>query len=276
MVDAFGGEWPATRLVGGTGRSWRAGDIVLKPTDRWIAELQWQVAVLGRLRSDGFRTSPPIPAFDGQLIVDGWYATTYLVGQHEPGRWADIIVAGDAFHAAVAVEPRPTFLDERTDPWAIGDRVAWGELPASDSADARHISRLAAARRPVDAPAQVIHGDLTGNVLFADGVPPAIIDLSPYWRPAPFAAAIVVADALVWEGADETLLSHVRHIDRFEQYLVRALIYRMVTDSIFDGGSRLTRERNDPYRRAVEIALDRCGARATEIGRNETIRASPS
>ena len=276
MAEVFGGEWPATFLNGGTGRSWRAGSIVLKPDDRSIADLQWQAAVLGRIRCDGFRISPPIPAVDGRLIVDGWCATTYLVGQHEPARWTDTILAGDAFHAAMAGERRPTFLDRRTDPWAIGDRVAWGELPASDFADARHIPRLADARRPVDAPAQVIHGDLTGNVLFADGLPPAIIDLSPYWRPAPFAAAIVVADALVWEGADETLLSHVRHIDRFEQYLVRALIYRMVTDSIFDGGSRLTRERNDPYRRAVEIALDRCGARATEIGRNETIRASPS
>jgi hypothetical protein len=38
-------------------------------------------------------------------------------------------------------------------------------------------------------------------VLFHDGLPPAIIDFTPYWRPVGYASAIVVADALVWEGA---------------------------------------------------------------------------
>ena len=41
----------------------------------------------------------------------------------------------------------------------------------------------------------MIHADLTGNVLFADGLPPLVLDLSPLWRPAVAAAAIVVADA---------------------------------------------------------------------------------
>ena len=54
-----------------------------------------------------------------------------------------------------------------------------------------------------------MHGDLTGNVLFADDLAPAVIDFSPYWRPTGFASAIVVGDALLWEGADETLLAAV-------------------------------------------------------------------
>jgi hypothetical protein len=46
-----------------------------------------------------------------------------------------------------------------------------------------------------------------------------IIDFPPYWRPPAFASAIVVADALVWEGADEWLLHAVGHIRRFPQFL---------------------------------------------------------
>jgi uncharacterized protein (TIGR02569 family) len=130
--------------------------------------------------------------------------------------------------------------------------VAWGDLPVSDFADAKHVARLAAARRPIDALDQLIHGDLSGNVLFAEGLPPAIIDLSPYWRPTAFATAIVVADALVWDGADTSLLSQVRHIDHFAQYLVRALIYRMVTHRIGGSGGA------DPYEPAVEIAIEPC------------------
>ena len=81
-----------------------------------------------------------------------------------------------------------------------------------------------------------MHGDLTGNVLFAPGIPPAVIDFSPYWRPTAFAAAVVVGDALAWEGADESLLGAVAHIAAFPQFLLRALIYRIVVDALFRPG----------------------------------------
>jgi hypothetical protein len=45
-----------------------------------------------------------------------------------------------------------------------------------------------------------------------------------------FASAIVVADALVWEGADGRLLDAVSHLSDFGQCVARALIYRAVTD----------------------------------------------
>ena len=60
----------------------------------------------------------------------------------------------------------------------------WGELDARDIPVVKHLPALLAAVRPVSGVApQLIHGDLTGNVLFGDGLAPAIIDLSPYWRP---------------------------------------------------------------------------------------------
>jgi hypothetical protein len=40
----------------------------------------------------------------------------------------------------------------------------------------------------------------------------------------------VVADALVWEGAGSQILEAVSHIKDFGQYLIRALIFRVVTD----------------------------------------------
>jgi hypothetical protein len=120
----------------------------------------------------------------------------------------------------------------RSSPWAMSDRVAWGEIPASDYPEATHLPQLTAAIRPLVAPAQLIHGDLSGNVLFHDRLPPAIIDFTPYWRPAAYASAIVVADALVWEGASSELLGAVSEINDFGQYLVRALIFRALTDWI--------------------------------------------
>ena len=98
-----------------------------------------------------------------------------------------------------------------------------------------------------------MHGDLTGNVLFADGLPPAVIDFAPYWRPPAFATAVVVGDALLWEGADETLLAAVEHVDAFPQFLLRALIYRAVVDAIFRNGE--VRDEDDCFGAPVELAL---------------------
>ena len=115
------------------------------------------------------------------------------------------------FHRAVAGLPRPAFIAARTDPWTIGDRVAWGEAPLEPYGHIDQIARLADVLEPLTDASQLIHGDLTGNILFDDALPPAVIDVSLYWRPPSFASAIVVADALVWEGADETLLAAVAH-----------------------------------------------------------------
>jgi len=145
---------------------------------------------------------------------------------------------------------RPKFISQYNDPWATGDRVAWGEHPINEFQAVPHIQRLSDHLRPVEAESQVIHGDLTGNVLFADSLPPAVIDLAIYWRPPEFATAIVVGDALTWEGADETLLSTVAHIGHFPQFLLRALIYRIVTPALF----RMDDTVESEFARAVEIA----------------------
>jgi prepilin-type processing-associated H-X9-DG protein len=80
--------------------------------------------------------------------------------------------------------------------------VATEETPISGSSAGLELPEpLALARRPVHLPEQLLHGDLTGNVLFADGVAPAIIDRSPYWRPVSWAAAVAVVDALCCIGA---------------------------------------------------------------------------
>lgn len=234
-------------LAGREGHAWRAGDIVLKPADVPADELEWQAAVIGSIQSRAVRVAPPRRAADGAFVVDGWCATDYLTGAHEPARWPEVIRAGEALHAAIAGQSRPPLLDRRTDRWAVGDRVAWEELPDDEYSDLPFFARLAAAREPLDGPSQLIHGDLTGNVLFADGLPPAIIDFSAYWRPTAYASAIVVADALVWEGADASVLDAVGHVERFGQYLVRALIFRLLSEARPHDGDR--------YRPAVELAL---------------------
>jgi uncharacterized protein (TIGR02569 family) len=258
VLAAFGVSGEPEQLAGGTGTSWRCGGAVLKPIE-WSAsveELEWQAEVLSAVCEDGFRVPRPLRAEDGSVLVDGWYASTYVEGEHRERRWPEVIAAGECFHAALAGAPRPSFLERRTDHWAIGDRVAWGELPAGRFAHVKHIPRLVEALRPAEAPSQVVHGDLTGNVLFADGRPPAVIDFAPYWRPTAFATAVVVGDALAWEGADESLLEAVDHIASFPQFLLRALIYRIVVDALFREGEPERPDDDDCFLMPVELACN--------------------
>ena len=227
---------------------------MLKPVDLGGPELEWQAELFGSVSFDGCRVARPLRAGDGSLVVEGWCAWQALAGRHLPRRWPEIIAIGERFHTALVGVPRPDFLSCRTDPWAVGDRVAWGDLPADEFAHVKHLPRLVPALRPVREPSQLIHGDLTGNVLFDDRLPPAVIDFSPYWRPTPFASAIVVADALVWEAADESILGAVARVDDFAQYLLRALIYRAVTDRLTRSQEPIRPDDADPYLPVVELA----------------------
>jgi len=254
VLAAFGRSGELVPLPGGRGRAWRVGDLVLKPADLTPDELTWQAEMLPTVDVPDIRLSSPQRAVGGELVVDGWTAWSYLPGEHEEGRWLDIIDVGDRFHRAIAGLACPAFIAARADPWSIGDRVAWGEVPIELYRHVSHVASLAEHLAPVRAGSQLIHGDLIGNVLFAEGLPPALIDLSLYWRPRAFATAIVVADALVWEGADELLLDSFAEVDDFGQLLLRALLFRIVAaaEGGFEGDeSEIERH----YRRGVDLAI---------------------
>ena len=249
MLAAFGVFGAPEPLAGGRGMSWRCGDLVLKPLDMSVEEMEWQGRTLASADCDGFRLSHL------RGVRGGWCAWEYMAGEHREGAWADVIAVGARFHKAIARLARPDFLDHRTHHWAVGDRVAWGDLPASDFGHVKHVPRLAAVVRPVDTSAsQLVHGDLTGNVLFCAGLAPAVIDFSPFWRPPAFASAVVVGDALLWEGADEGLLAAVTDVADFPQFLVRALIFRAVVDALFRPGEPHRPDEDDCFLMPVELA----------------------
>jgi uncharacterized protein (TIGR02569 family) len=224
---AFGISREPVPLAGGKGGTWRAGDVVLKPVE-YLPETLWRAEVLDALpEPDGFRIARPLRTTDGAWVAHGWEAGRLLAGEPDVGRPDDAIRAGAAFHEAVAGLRRPGFLDVRDDPWSYADRVAWEELPATPS---DLLLPLLEARRPVSLEAQAVHGDLAGNVLFADGLPPAVIDWPVYWRPTVWASAVVVADALCWYGAGPDLVDRWAHLPGWRQMLIRALIYRILSD----------------------------------------------
>ena len=229
---AFGATGSIQRFQSGEGNTFRVGLTVLKPVpDAYEAE--WIGGVLSGVVEHGFRVARPIAATNGSWVFDGWTAWQWVAGESTRTRWDQVIAAGEHFHAALREVPRPDFLDRRSHQWDAGDRAAFGEsgieVPAPIDEE---VARLRAELGRLDLPSQVIHGDLTENVLLADGLAPAIIDFSPYYRPAGFAGAVVVVDAIVWLDAPRSLVDLIRPAAARYELLARALIYRLVAAAL--------------------------------------------
>lgn len=211
-------------LEGGQGRSFRAGDVVLKPSEAGAAA-DWLAGVLDGVAADGVRIARPVRSRTGRWVVDGWSAWHWLEGEHHTDRWDEVLEVSARFHRAVAGVPwSPAVIASHR--WAVADRVAWGETAADLPG---LVEPLLERRRPVDLPCQLVHGDLGGNVLFSDGLPPAVIDVSPYWRPVGYPDAIVVADAVAWADAGDDLVDGLLR-RQGEQLLLRAVLFRVAAD----------------------------------------------
>jgi uncharacterized protein (TIGR02569 family) len=221
--------------------------VVLKPADslragRWFAE------VYDALTGPGFRVPRPVRALTGDWVALGWTAYQWVPGAAADWsgvspRWPAMVTVSRALHAALAGVPVPAWRATEENPWTIGDEVAWGERdpdpllgPAAGPLGGQ-VRRLLAALRPVDLPSQLIHADLGGNVLFDDGLPPAVIDFSPLERPAGLPIAIAAVDALMWRGASPATLEHLAGEPELDQLLPRALAYRLVTEIVRHAGT---------------------------------------
>ncbi|MDQ8705597.1 TIGR02569 family protein [Streptomyces sp. LHD-70] len=285
VLAAFGvTEGEARPLPGGQGGTWCADGIVLKRTGL-RTETAWRAHTLNALpETDEFRVAPPVRSMDGTWTAGGWEAWRLVPGTADERRVDDVLRVGRAFHAALAELPRPAFLDERDDPWSRADRFSWGYAAGSAEARAAEeavparefdlVAPLLAARTPLpEGASQVVHGDLLGNVLFADadGLPPAIIDWPAYWRPPGWASAVAAVDALCWHGADPGVLDRWAHVPRWRQLLVRAVLFRIATHE------RLDPDLAAAYRPVADLVLDGHWPQATEsrTAQRRSPRAEP-
>jgi uncharacterized protein (TIGR02569 family) len=253
ILSAFGAHGEPDALEGGEGLAFRAGSVVLKRVHD-VAEAEWTQATLARIDQDGFRVPTPIPATTGDWVHDRWSASRFVPDLRPVApRWNDIVPWGLRFGEAAerARPPNADALDARTHRWAVADRVAWSEADVQLSPEATEVRRLLAE---LVIPVRVterhfVHGDLSGNV-FLDGFDrPVILDVSPYLRHRRWAAAVVVADAVLWHGADASFARGFAAGTDDRGLLGRALIFRLVAEQLAPDprhGATL-----EPYRRVL-------------------------
>lgn len=267
VLAAFGLAGPPVRLPGGQGACWRAGQVVLKP-DQARAQGSWLAEVFAELAGPGFRVPRPVRAAGGGWVVEGWAGWCWVDGESDPlARWPELIAVSRAFHRALAGRARPRWANRGTSVWAAADRVAWGEARAAVVAElADLVEGPLAATRPVRLASQLVHGDIAGNVLFGAGQDPAVIDFSPYWRPPGYALAVAAVDLLTWSGAPPAILDELAGEPELDQLLLRALVFRTVTESLVH--NRPGQEGDlTAVRRATEPVTELLLARRRRAGR---------
>lgn len=230
---------------------WRCGEVVLSMVADH-ARSAWSAKVRETLFVDGVRLARPVRSTDGRYVVAGWRADTFVTGTTEP-RHDEVVSAAIRLHEATARLERPRFLTQPPSaPWAdvdvfiAADRAAWEDRPlhslpsgaklAPGSTDGQRsvelINQLATLRKPTKVTSQLVHGDLYGTVLFAGAAAPGITDITPYWRPAPWAAGVVVIDALSWGDADDGLIERWDSLPEWPQMLLRALMFRLAVHAL--------------------------------------------
>ncbi|MFT3661414.1 MAG: TIGR02569 family protein [Gordonia sp. (in: high G+C Gram-positive bacteria)] len=252
VLSAFGLTVHPPIAMEGTGAAgWRVGEVVLSlvPDN---ARAAWSAKAREHLYVEDMRIARPLRASDGRYVVSGWRADTYVAGSPEP-RHDEVLAVADRLHVALARLERPRILLQLPAPpfndvdvFNAADRAAWEEvplraaraagMPVSTTEDGRQaldaLKYLAGLRRPVSLPSQVVHGDLFGTVLFAGAAAPAITEIVPYYRPAAWASAVVVVDALAWGGADDGLIDRWSHLPAWPQMLVRATMFRLAVHTL--------------------------------------------
>ncbi len=255
VLAAFGLVGGPVRLTGGQGTSWRVGQIALKPgVDPRYQE--WLGTVVAGMEQRGFRLPTVRRAQDGAWVVLGWGAQSFLPGstvREGMTDWGSIIDASRALHAATAALERPAFLDQRSDPWAWADRDAWSDPPRPIAPELRGLVEHLRAVPPPTGRAQLVHGDLTSNVLILPDALPSVIDFSPYWRPPSYAEGIVVADALCWHAAPPGV---VDELSVSIEAVARGLLFRALTSSYL----------HRPGSAALETDAQRYGSVITALG----------
>ncbi|KAF5975945.1 ribosomal L1 [Fusarium coicis] len=253
VLGAFGAEGSLMHVPGGRGLCYRTlRGILLRPSDD-DEESEYTASLcksLIELHTSDYRVPRPVPASESpaRYVCDGWTAWEYLEGRATPQGNFDILMrACRAFHADIMrlTTERPSFLSMRQNRFTEADLVTWEERKLEDvekvNSDVMAIvhptlDQLLKLRQPLrqEVKNQLIHGDLTGNVLFDTNTnsPPAIIDITLYWRPAEYAEAIIVADELIWLNEDRKLAEMFGTDHTRAQLLVRALYWRCLCFAI--------------------------------------------
>lgn len=257
LAEAFGVAENPIPLEGGQNTNYIAGNIVLKPADDIIFN-NWMAEVFESFPDSPFvRFSRPIKSSTGTWVYERYVAWSFLKGKHVNGHYEEKLHASIEFHKLLKNLSKPDFIDTVKNSWSIGNLVAWQKLEFNYDQDFMDLyNQIKPYLKPLDLPFQLVHGDLLGNFLCDQNLPPAIIDFSPAWAPNGFAEGIMFADAIAWENANPKILEVFNKIPNFDQFAWRGVLRRITEQAehikMFDKDKKHAIEEAKVYQKVID------------------------
>lgn len=236
ILYAFNLDGEINILDGGQNQSVRVKDAVLKPVGENVQFSEWALSILNKINPHEYRLSKPIVSNKGTFIYKGWCCTRYEPGEHRNGNVKQKLAVSRLFHHDLA-DLHFNNIPKADDPWSISQRIAWQKenLPQNISKEAFKILEELISKITLkeNYKVQIIHSDLSGNVLFDKGLKPLIIDFSPTIAPVEYAEAILVCDCIAWQGSPISEIGLICHSKFNIEMILRAVIFRLSVAAIF-------------------------------------------
>lgn len=229
IAKFFGSTEQVFLLSGGEGQTYKSGKIILKKTNNEIESIGLADFVYNLEIKPGLRIQKPVKSVKGNWVESGYVAWEFLEGKEFSGNFEQKITICKMFNKTFEGYAKPKFLEYKNDPWFIADKYVWGEKDGEYQEDFQEIIRSTLQKiNPINLESQLIHGDISGNIISDDVLGAAVIDLTFYYRPVNYSIAILLVDMLTWEGADISLYGLVKEIPSIDQLLLRAGLKRAV------------------------------------------------
>ncbi len=241
ILDAFNLNGEVNLLEGGQNTSFRIKNAVLKPVGDNVQFCEWVLNVIYNINPHGYRLSKPIKSNNGKFVYKGWCCTRYEPGEHRKGNVKQKLEVARLLHHDLA-DTNFTNIPNSDNPWSKSQRIAWQNesLPQNISKKAFKILQemLSKVKLKENYKVQIVHSDLSGNILFDKALTPLIIDFSPTIAPVEYAEAILLCDSIAWEESPPSEIELICHSEFNVEMILRAVIFRLSVASIFAGDNQ--------------------------------------
>lgn len=229
IARSFGCDMDLVHFPDGQGHTYQCGNMVIKRTGNVAESIALAEIMLALPQSEKLRLPTPLKTIDGEWVVDDFVAWTFLSGADLCGNYEEKVAAIDTYNEIFSTVSKPDFMDHRSDGWAVADRVCWGEQVAVyEPVFQNIIDDITPLLEDITLPEQLIHGDISRHILLESGSAPAVIDITPYWRPANFAHAVMMVTDIAWWEGDISDFEFLRERPHWRQLVIRAALRRII------------------------------------------------
>jgi uncharacterized protein (TIGR02569 family) len=239
IIDSFQLKGKAIPIQGGQNTSFKVDHTVLKPIDDF-AHYEWIQTVINAINPTEYRLASSIKSNDGTYVKEGWICSAFEKGEEKQGFVTEKLAVSKLFHQDLRRINVNDFIAP-TNAWETAHEVAWQKRELPKNIDVVAKSMLTELLNKVNVQEsyqwQIVHGDLSGNILFVEGMEPLIIDFSPTIAPVEYAEAILVCDCIAWQSSDVSALNLLT-CDNNKEMIIRAVIFRLTVAAIFAKGNQ--------------------------------------